>query len=316
MAAEPSALEKLKEKAKGGVAPQADPNAQKAAMEAYKPSLKFKAAGKEHDVPKLLAEVMKDPEAEKYVHGLLSKAYGLEMVQSKLKETREDRQNIAVAYQKVMAPISEAREAYARKDLDTVFEKLRIEPNLVLQWAYDRAKLSQMPPEQRQLHEARIAAERRAYNLEREQRTGADAQMEAQAQHVSQMLDMLLEQPTYSAIAQEYDSREGKKEGSFRDLVAQCGESEWFRTGKLIPVTEAAKMALDLLGMKPGAPAAKAEPAPASAAPAQQPTAQVEVKPKITLPNAGGSKSASPAKPKITSIDGLKKKYDEMRSSG
>lgn len=319
VAAEPSKLEQLKQKAKDGVAPALDPKGKtpsEATAEEYKANLKFKAAGKDHEVPKLLAQVMKDPESEKFVHALLSKAYGLEMVQTKLQQTREDRQQLHQAYNQVMAPIQEAREAYGRNDLDTVFDKLRIAPQKVLQWAYDRVKLQQMPPEQRQLHEARVSAERRANDLERQQRFGQEAQMEAQSEQIARELELVLERQDYSTLAQEYDQRKGKQ-GAFRDLVAQCGESEYFRSGKVIPPLEAAKMAADLLGMKAGAPAQKAEAAPAATVPAQQPPAQVEPqKAKITLPNAGGSKAAAPGKSKITSIDGLKKKYDEMRSQG
>jgi hypothetical protein len=313
----PSKLDQLKAKSKEGVAhPLVPAQEQAAAVAAYKANIKFKAAGKEHEVPEFLRGVMKDEQTEKYLHSLLSKAHGLEMVQDKLKSTRQDREQAVQAYQSVMQPIQYAKEAYQRGDLDTVFDTLKIDANKVLQWAYQKVQLSQMPPEQRQLHEARTAAERRAYELERNQRFSEEAQMEAQAEQLNNMLELVLERQDISSAAQEYDSRKGKQ-GAFRDLVVQIGEQEFFRTNKVISPLQAAQQAIDLLGMKAGAQAAKtAAPPQQPAAPAVAAAAETSAQPKkITLPNAGGSKTAAPAKAKIRSLEDLHRAREALNNS-
>lgn len=305
-------LDKIREK--GNVAPPAvKPSeeaaaAEKAALAQFKANLKFKAAGKEHDVPELLRGVMTDAEKEKYVHSLLSKAHGIEMVQEKLKSVREARDQIHQAYTQVMEPIKLGQEAYKRGDMDTVFSTLRIDPNKVLQWAYEKVQLSQMPPEQRQLHEARKQAEHRAWELERQTAYQSQASLEAQAEHIDQMIDLVLERPDYSSFAQEYDTRKGKQ-GAFRDLITLMGEQEFNRSGKIISPLEAAKAAVDLLGMKAGAPVQQAAAAP-------QPEAQPAPAPqkKITLPNVGSAKATAPAKSKPKSIDDLKRIHQQMAS--
>lgn len=311
-APEKSMLDKIKDKGSQSVAPPAAKEAVAAAVAEYKANLKFKAAGKEMDVPEIFRGAMKDAESEKYIHSVLSKAHGIEMIQEKLKSTREDREQIRGAYQQVMEPINYAREAYGREDMDTVFKALAIDPNKVLQWAYKKVELSQMPPDQRQVHEARTQAERRNWELERQTQQSMQQGLSTQGEQLNQMLDLVLERPDVSAIAQAYDTRKGK-EGSFRDLVAMMGEQEFNRSGKVISAMEAAKAAVDLLGEKFGAPAPQAPAAPANVQAAQP--AAPEVKPKITLPNAGGAKAATPAKSKIRSIDELRKVHQKMASS-
>lgn len=311
---EPSALDKLRQK--GTVAPPAvgakTSAATEAAIEAYKANLKFKAAGKEHDVPELLRGVMKDSDSEKFIHSVLSKAHGLEMVQGKLRETREARDQIHQAYSQVMEPIQYAREAYQQGDLDTVFDTLKMDPNKVLQWAYQKVQLSQMPPDQRQVHEARTQAERQARDFQRQNASLVQQNQAVLSEQINQMLEIVLERPDYSAVAQAYDTRKGKQ-GAFRDLVAQMGEQEYVRSnGKVIlsPV-EAAKAAVELLGEKLQAPVQQSP----AAAPQQVATPAATEKPKITLPNAAGAKAASPAKGPVKSIDDIRKLHQKMASA-
>ncbi len=351
-APEKSMLDKIREK--GSVAPPAVKASEvaaaqeKAAIEAFKANHKFKAAGvvryssfgasgdgktddvdalaathafanihglpvKADDVPELLRGLMTDAEKEKYVHSLLSKAHGIEMVQEKLKGVRESRDQIHQAYTQVMEPIQLGQQAFKRGDMDTVFSTLRIDPNKVLQWAYEKVQLSQMPPEQRQLHEAKAKAERENWDLQRQQASMSQQSMETQADQIDQMIGMVLERQDFQSIAQDYDTRKGKQ-GAFHELVALMGDQEFQRTGKLISPLDAAKAAVDLLGMKVGAPAA--QPAAAAAPqPAAQPAAAPQAQPKITLPNAGGAKASAPAKSKPKSIDDLRKIHQQMASA-
>lgn len=315
--AEKTGLDKLKEKALSGIAPAAKPEVDVAAQAAaalavYKPNFKYKAAGKEMEVPKLLQGVIKDAESEKYLHTLLSKAHGIEMIQEKLRGTREQRDQAAQAYHQVMQPIQFAQEAYKRGDLDSVFDVMKVDRNKVLQWAYRQVELSQMPPDQRQVHERASQAEKRAWELERQTQQAAQQGQTQQAEQINQMLDLVMERQDVSALAQAYDTKKGK-EGSFRDLVVLMGEQAYSQ-GRMISPMEAAKNAAELLGEKWGAPQAAAVQAAAPQAAAQmqaQPAAQAE-KSKIVLPNVASSKTASPGKGKVKSIDDIRKMHQKM----
>lgn len=306
-------LEILKEKAAGGVAPSVKTPEQIAAEAAaippaFKPNFKFKAAGKELDVPEMFKGLMKDAESEKYLHQMLSKAHGIEMIQEKLKSTRTDRDQAVQAYQTMRGTIDLGQEAYKRGDMDMVFDTLKIDPNKVLQWAYRKVELSQMPADQRQVHEQHQAEKRRNFEMERQFQAQQQQGSDTQAQQINQMLDMVMERQDVNAIAQAYDTRK-QKEGSFRDLVVMMGEQA-FNQGKLITPMDAAKQAVELLGEKWGAPAQAA--APAATQPVNTPAAAPEKK--IVLPNAGGAKSAAPAKGKVKTIDDIRKLHQKMAS--
>lgn len=316
----PTGVAALKQKAAAGVAPPvADPAAAQAAVaaavDAFKPNYKFRASNKEHEIPEFMRGVIKDKDSEKFVHDLFEKAYGLPALKQRFQEQRQEYQELSQFHNGVMSQIEEAKTAYQRNDLDTMFEIFRVSPEKVLQWAVHKVQLSQLPPEQQQAYEAQRAAEKRARELEKTQNLTAQENSQLQSQHLAQMLDLVLERPDYSAVAQAYDTRKGKQ-GSFRELVARVGESEFALTGKVITPLEAAKKAVELLG-EVSAPAPASAPAAAPAPQAPQ-AAQTNAAPKKTLPNlanASAKSGSAPAKSKMKSLDDVRKRHQEMMGS-
>jgi hypothetical protein len=298
--------EKIREK--GTVAPSAEKPPVVPAAPAFTPSFKFKAANKEHEIPEFLRGVIKDEQSQKFLHQLFEKAYGIDTVKERFQGLRQEHQQLNQAHGQVMSTVQMGREAYQRGDLDTVFKTFRIDENKVLQWAVRKVQLSQMPPDQRQVHEARELAERRNWELERTQASQSQEQLQAQSEQIMQMLDLVLERPDYSSLAQEYDART-KAPGvppTFRDLAVQMGEFEFSRTGKVLSPMEAAERAAALLG-------SAAKP-PQQAAPAQiAQQATPATPPKIVLPNVGTGKPATtPAKSPPKSLDDLRKIHAKM----
>lgn len=253
---------------------------------------------------------MKDKDSEKYIHDLFEKAYGLGPIKERFQQTREELQNVRQTHESVMSQIGEAREAYKRNDLDSMFEIFQVPKEKILQWAVEQVQLSQMPPEQRHALEAQRAAEKRAYELEKQNGAYSQEQQQQQGELLSQMLDLVLERQDINAAAQAFDQRKGS-EGSFRGLVVQLAQAEFLQTGKNLSPLEAAQKALELVGV-PQAPAPQGamQAAPATATPA---TAQQT--PKKTMPNlanAGAKPGAAPAKAKVNSLDDIKRAYDRI----
>lgn len=309
----PGLIDQLKEKATQGVAPSIKDPAQIAAEAApkYEPNYKFRANNKEHEIPEVLRSALKDAESEKYIKKLYERAYGFDGVQQRYKETRDSFNEMSQTHNQVMSQIQEAQQAYRSNDMDSVFEIMRISPEKVLQWAVEKVQLSQLPPEQRQLHEARVMAERQNRDMQKQQQYYQQESMQNQGQIFQEMLEVVLERPNVSAIAQEYDQAKGTP-GAFRSLVIRVGQSEAALSGKTLTPLQAAEKALELLGRS--APAA--QPAQATAQPAQQATPAAQVQPaKKVIPNmanAGAKSTSSPAKKPMKSIDDLKRKYDEI----
>jgi hypothetical protein len=253
--------------------------------------------------------VIKDKDSEKFIHDVFEKAYGLPALKARFTEMRSEHEQLRSSFGQVMEQVNEARQAYSRNDLDTMFEIFRVDPDKVLQWAVNRVQLSQLPPEQRQAYEARREAEKRAYELERQNQQMGQETVQQQTQYLSQMLDLVLERQDYQAAAQAYDARKGQS-GSFRSLVARVGAMEYSSTGRTLSPLQAVQQTLELLGGMPPAASPAAQAAPAPATQANQP--QV----KKTIPNlaqAGAKGNAAPGKAKVKSIDDLKKAYDALR---
>lgn len=278
----------------------------------FNPNFKFKAANKEYEVPEFLRGVIKDEQSQKYMHELLEKAYGLPTLKERFNETRTQLQQanqVVQTHQQVMSTINEAQQAYRQGDLDTVFEIFKINPEKVLKWAVKQVEYSQMPPEQRQLMEAQRLEQRRNMELMKQQQSLSQSQIEQQSQYIGEMLNLILERPDYSAVAQSYDARRGQP-GAFRDLIAQIGESEYALSGTVLSPMEAAKRAAELIGEAPGRTQAAQEATPAPVQPATQATPKKAVLP--NLANAGARAGAAPAKSKYRSIDDLKKRHQEL----
>lgn len=254
--------------------------------------------------------MIKSEKEEKYLKDIYQKAYGIEPIKERMNAIRGEYQQLQQSYHSVMDQVQEARQAYGRGDMDTVFDTLKISPEKVLQWAVEKVQLSQMPHEQRQAIEARRMAEQRAYQLEKQTSYGEQQAMEQQAQYLGQMLELVLERPDYSAVAQAYDSRKASP-GAFRQLVIRVGESEHALTGKILSPLEAAQKAMEWIGEnpKPAQQQAFTPPAPQATA-----TPATESKKPNTLPNmanAGARTGSAPAKSKIKTLDDLKKVYDQ-----
>ena len=307
-AAQPSLAEKIAAK-RGSVINPIEAQKAAAIQQAYNPNFKFKAAGKEHEIPEFLRGVIKDKDSEKFIHDVFEKAYGLPALKARFTEMRSEHEQLRSTYGQVMGQVEEARQAYSKGDLSTMFEIFRVDPDKVLQWAVTQVQLQQLPPEQRHAYEARREAEKRAYMLERQNQQMGQETMQQQSQYLSQMLDLVLERQDYQAAAQAYDARKNQP-GSFRSLVARVGAMEYSSTGKTLTPLQAVQQTLDLLGGMPTAATQAAQAAPAPATQATQPQA------KKTIPNlsqASARGNAAPGKGKVKSIDDLKKAYDAIR---
>lgn len=252
---------------------------------------------------------IKNEEAEKHLRKVFEKAYGMDDIKTRLDSTKERFQQVESSYTAVMSQITEAQQAYRKGDLDTFFDVVKVSPEKVLQWAVEKARLSQMPPEQQRAYEDKRSAEKRAYDLEKQTRSMNEQGMQGQLQLMNQMLDMVLERPEVNAAAQVFDTRKGK-EGSFRALVAQVGAWESQQTGKDLSPLEAVQKAIELIGGNAPAQQPGVAPLTAPATPATEPTNSKKTMP--NLANAGAKTNTSPAKAKYKSIDDLKKRHQEL----
>jgi hypothetical protein len=307
-AAELAAADRKKAEGAETPAPAADVKVEPAAA-AYKPNFKFKANNADHEIPEVLRGVIKDAETEKQVREIMEKAHGLEPVKGRLAETRTKLETVEKENTLYKSSISELKEAYNQGDLDTVFSKLRIPEQKILQWIVDKLHYQELPPEQRQVLDARKQAESDARLLAK-QNTDLQNQYQEQVSSAKGMqLQMALSKPEIASFAEAFDSKAGKA-GAFYDKVCEIGETAFYTRNVDLTPEQAVKEAMDFFGkfVSPAAPAPAATPAATvtPAAPASSPQAAPKSKEPPVIPNVTG-KTSSPTKQKPRSIEELKK---------
>lgn len=272
---------------------------------AFTPEWKFKVMDKEHEIPENFRSLVKDAETQKQVKEIFEKAYGLDHVKQRHQGLQAKFQEVNTAHGQVMGSIQELREHYQRGDFDTFFNRLQIPEEKILQWVINKAQYNQLPPEQRKVLDDKRAAEMRTVELEKQTRT-YEQQLQVQQTQAKQFgLQIALEKPDVKQFAQNFDSAAGKKAGDFIREVAEYGEYVWYASQGKVDLTpeQAIQQVMSRYG---GFFQSQAPQAPQAAPMAPAPGTPPATKPLPNLAGRGAS-SAVAARPKVRSLDDLKK---------
>ena len=286
----------------------------------YNPNYKFKVMDKEHEIAEHFRGIIKDAESEKMVRELHEKAYGLDVVKPRFNDLREKFKGVEQEARTYKEGINELREHYTRGDFDSFFQKLNIPQEKVLQWVLDKAQYNELPPEQRQVLDAKRSAEQRAIQLEKQNHTVQQKYEDALVQAKARDLQVALERDDVRQFSESFDARAGKP-GSFLEEVINRGELAWYTSkGKVELSPEQAIQ--EVLTRYQGLVQHKPAQAPmipvngnAPAANGHAPQAPTATK-TPTIPNIGGRQSSSVSKAKPRSLDDLKDLYKKMSQGG
>lgn len=310
--------EKPAENAVNTVIPAAKVEAEKPA---YTPNFKFKFTDEtekqqEKELPQWAQAAIKDADSEKEVRAIFEKAHGLDFIKPRYQQARETIQQIQPKLQNFETNVERLKQNYAKGDLRSVFDQLGISEEKVMQFAIDRAKYYELPPEQQSMIQAQEAAEKNAM-LAEQQASSIQEQYEEQARQIKQLeLNTVLNRPEVQSAQKAFDERMGK-EGAFFEQVRIVGETAWYRSGGKVDLTpeQAIGYVIQQYGLT-GTPAQQ----PMSATPATQaPQAQaapVAQAPAVkVIPNVGG-RASSPASGKKgpRSIEDLRRISKEMQA--
>lgn len=280
----------------------------------YTPNLKYKVGklnsetGKweqtEKDIPKILQSVIKDAESEKEVRDLLTRADGLEIAKAERAQLKTERDGFQSKNAQIGTIIDDLRQTYQRNDIDSWLAKMRIPQERMLQWAIQKAEYLNLPPEQRAAIDARVNAERQAFDVTQQNNNISQVAVQQIQQARQTLLDATLMRPDFSTVASEFDTRAGRQ-GAFKQAIMDHGELAWNRSQGRVDLTpeQAALEVMKNYGLKMGDPAAlKVVPQNGAANGAGAPTAQPAGTKKVIIPIIpniqGGSTSPLKAKPK------------------
>lgn len=269
------------------------------------PENPFTRAQVDLEIPEKFRSLITDAESEAEIKGIFQKSEGFDFVQQRRDQYRAEKEHLDTALGTVRERLTGVDDMIRSGDLDSAFQTMQIPEEKVLQWVLDKINYSQLDPAQRQLIDGRRESERRAKQLEMDNKSIKQQNSKLIGTHKAMELDAVLSRPDLKPLIEAYDSRPGKKpqDLSFKDLVINHGEIHWQRSGGKVdlPSLDAVEAVLRIVGMAQSqgqAPAANqrsATPQPNAARTAQPRQATAPQ----TLPSVQG-RAASPTAPRIT----------------
>jgi hypothetical protein len=278
----------------------------------YVPNFKFTAANKEYEIDEFIRPVIKDPETEKKVKALYEKAYGLDLVKSHRDELKQKYQELKQEYEPIKNDIITASRFIKNGDIMGLMEFLGIPKEMVFKAVKAEIDYLQMPPEQRQYVDAQRQAQQRAYELEMGNYELQRQVEEKQVESLDYQFKMAMSLPEVQQVASYYNSLPGKQQGDFEQAVLKHGSALYYLHGKLLPPLEVIKDFINYIGYSPDRTQQTTVVQPNE----NQPKQTVVVKPEKPTITPVKSKSSTPVKSKIRSIEDLKKLQKQMQANG
>lgn len=293
--------------------PKVAPEAPAPEVPAYTPNWKFKVMNQEHEIPEWARGAIKDPEIEKQAREIWEKAHGLDAIKPRFQDLKTKYQEATHEVANFKRSVGELKEHYQRGDMDSFFKTLNVPQEKILQWVLDKANYEQLPPEHRQVLDAKRAAEQQAYNLQKENKSLQQQREEVELHARAQTLQVALEKPDVSEFAKSFETRAGKP-GSFIEEIISHGERVFYASKGKIDLTpeQAIKEVMDrwspFVSPQPTQPPIiPANPGMNGAAP--QPTRAPAAPKAPTIPNVTGRQTAAVSNAKPKSIADLKELY-------
>ncbi len=284
-----------------------------------------------YTIPEKLQKFVKDAESEKEIRDLFTHAKGVDFMKARVGEVSQRNAQLTQENTGYKHSVDELRGIYqgAVKSgnwhrLDLFFDKLEIPHQHVMQYALEKAKLAEMPPDQRVMAESQIAADRRAEDLARQQQGAMNSNTQMLQQIKQLQIDTTLAQPEVAAMKNEFEAKSGKQ-GSFLALMQQYGNLAYYQQGlNLTP-----RQVIDQIAKDFGLTGTAATPAAATTQPAATPAAAVSAAPvqsavpgkpivqrtTSVIPNVQGKGGSSPLKSKPRSVEDLQAAYKEIVAS-
>lgn len=280
-----------------------------AAAAEYAPNYKFKYTSPETgetegEIDDVIKPLLKNADVEKKIRELYEKGHGIDFVKASRDTLKQSFAETQQAYETQSTALRTLGVFVQNKDFDSFFEALKIPKQEILQYALQQVQLAKMSPEERAQFDAQRQAQQRTMALQM-QNQELTQQFQAMAvQGRESELAGTLAQPEIASMVSDFDQRAGRP-GAFRDLVVQKGQHHFFTSGLDVPVQQVVQEVIQLLGLRPQAPASQAA-APAAGG------ARVGSQGKPVLPNVQGKGGSSPAKRVPRSTEDLRKLANQL----
>jgi hypothetical protein len=251
----------------------------------WEPNWKVKVMDSEVEIDESLRPAVTKDNYDK-VKELYEKAYGLEHVKTKNQQLSEKVQQNDQVFQ----ALNSLRE---QKEYGRLFQSLKIPDDEVMKYALERAKIQELPEQERQRYTEHEQAVARQQQLEAENKRLQQQMQHSETQARLNTLDQEL--GTMGDLVSQFDSRAGQP-GAFKKEVIQRGLIHYYQTGQDLPVKDAVEQTMRIAGLE------RVQTQP-------QASGQFQQKPVIPRIRSGHQ---APAKKVVGSIADLKNLYHSL----
>lgn len=278
---------------------------------AYAPDFKYKAQGKEFEIPEKFKALITDKASEEELKTLFGKSQTVEEYKSSIDTLKKDLGERSTALNSYQSGVQQLRQIAAKGDWDTWFQKLNIPPEKIYQWVLDKVNYNQLPAEQRSQMDAQRDLKRQAEMAQEQVGQASAREMHLATQMKSLQLEQTLGKADVKSMGDAFDSRAGKP-GAFRDAIIEHGKAVWALSNFTVDLTP--EQAIADFVQKYGNPSAFANQPGAAGAVHQSDattTSSANAQPPVkVIPNVAG-RSTSPVKQKPKNMDDLKRLRDQ-----
>lgn len=288
-AASAAAVETTAQAGTGVVAEAATP----AETPAYTPTFKYKAMGKDYDIPEDYRSYIKSKEDEEKLSKVFSMSQGIEVYKQKY----IDRDNELNDYKKSINALTNALNS---GDYESFFQGVGLKEQQIYEWVQKKLQYMDLPPEQKRIYDEQQEYKRRSQMLGQQNQEYTSRMEKLEVQIKTQELQSALTQPDVQSFSQTYDNNHGPN--AFWNKVVSLGAYY----DRVHGVDKSAQELIqELMGeFKPFLQSAPQAPVQA------QNTVQAPTK-KPVIPKVGSGSSA-PAAKAVKSIEDLKRLQKEM----
>jgi hypothetical protein len=268
----------------------------------YTPNFKYKIKDAEFEFEDWAKTLVKEKTHEEKIRELYTKGHGIDEIKTSRDELKQKFEEIEPKYKTIEQSINMLGGYVRNGQMDKFFEALKIPEGLVLKYAADRLKFSQLPAEEQQRILNERATTQRLSETEEYSQTLEQQLEETRIAQRNLEIATALSRPDVQQVATQLETMVGKS-GFFRDKVVEKGLLHFHTTGKDLTVQEAVQAVLQEVGPFLGVQQAGAGSAPANTQ-SQGPAVVVRQNQHIipNIPTGGGS----PVKKTPRSLDDLR----------
>lgn len=271
----------------------------------WTPNYKYKAYGKELEVDEW-ARPLINKDNQEHLIKLYEKSGGFDHLKTNFKELEQKHSHAENNFNQLNQVRNTIMSNIDKGDLGKAFGVIGLTDDQVFNYVKQKLEYSQLPADQRQIvdhYRTNIESRQQAESmLEQQKRMTEDFMMQ---KHEFE-LDRTFSNPKFAPIITDYNTRVGDENG-FRNVIQQIGATEFYTTGKNLPVAEATERAIKMLALNNSnetlnqvAQVSNTQTIPTQSTPAPKPIMRV-----------GKGGGVSPIAQQPRSISDLKKLYNE-----